>query len=145
MHSVLLPPQVCCVCPIQFDTKHKASLKYTVVKRPTPGVRVAPVLKRWAHTQTAVPTKPAKKVPAKKPIQQPPTTSTTVKKKTTTTARAKPQDIDLAAVKAKVEAHARAGNTNMPDVTIPELKALLKSMGKPVGGKKQLLVDRVFG
>lgn len=50
-------------------------------------------------------------------------------------------EVDVAAVIARLAAHARAG-TNATDVTLPELKALLKSMGKPVGGKKADLVQR---
>lgn len=52
-------------------------------------------------------------------------------------------EVDVAAVAARLAAHARAGTT-ATDVTLPELKALLKSMGKAVGGKKADLLKRAM-
>ncbi|PSC72899.1 hypothetical protein C2E20_3898 [Micractinium conductrix] len=55
--------------------------------------------------------------------------------------RAKPAEIDLAAVTAKVQQLHAAGT--LGKLTIPEMKAYLKSLRQPVGGKKGELEERV--
>ncbi|PRW56060.1 hypothetical protein C2E21_5110 [Chlorella sorokiniana] len=56
--------------------------------------------------------------------------------------RPKAADIDLAAVTAKVQAAVAPGGS-FAKITLPELKAYLKSIKQPVGGKKGDLEDRV--
>ena len=56
-------------------------------------------------------------------------------------ARAKPADVDVADVTARVQALHAAG-TGLAGLTIPQLKAFLKSVGKAVGGNKAALEER---
>ncbi|KAL4457639.1 hypothetical protein ABPG75_012504 [Micractinium tetrahymenae] len=55
--------------------------------------------------------------------------------------RAKPADVDVAAVTAKVHQMHAVGT--LGKLTIPEMKAYLKSIKQPVGGKKGDLEERV--
>ena len=56
--------------------------------------------------------------------------------------RVKASDVDLVSVKAKIEAARASGSAG--GLTIPELKAWLKSCGLPVGGKKSDLEARLM-
>lgn len=55
--------------------------------------------------------------------------------------RRKVSEIDIEQAKAKVIA-AKAART-LTKLSIPELKVYLKSIGKPVGGKKGELIERI--
>lgn len=56
--------------------------------------------------------------------------------------RPKAVDLDVAALSSKVQQLGREGKLKI--LTVPELKCYLKAHNKPVGGKKDQLIDRLL-